>query len=522
MTYESSLARVKKWLCRADPTLTYPILILSIFLLEKLKLFYRSGLVERINIELISLKYLISYLKNRNNSHAAATLVNIPNNAPKNDKDKLRPHLGLAFQFFFERKEHHLGSKYFIQLSELLKPSSELCIGYSIRLLYYGGRLQDAAYLLSKYKLTLSNFVVSTRSDSQQVESGYSYDIDFWAYSIGHHSLFYYLLLSLEQRGINTNQLSLHYIKSGVANNVIFEAILNRFNISPNTHSSKIRFDDNIQKPESLLYTNEKGYFLTTEFIFNVARSGSRRIPLELDSAVVKKCQELLSEHFRHEVVTFVTLHVRNRPDGSLRNTPISLVKRSVDWLAEMGIYTIRIGQHSDTLDLIKGESYLDLAGSGLNSPELNAFALTQCLFSIQNSSGPHAIPHLFGRPTLHFDIFPPLLLLPYPDDLFIPRLILDSSGNILSLEEIRRLNLYSEVCLESSYKTVRPNDKDILDGVLDMYRFQFQRASFISDPQVVKLRKLSEALFDCKETSIAVAPLLAPSFVRTYPELIK
>lgn len=121
------------------------------------------------------------------------------------------------------------------------------------------------------------------------------------------------------------------------------------------------------------------------------------------------KAAKILAAHIPVDQ-KFVALHVRDlgfygNPHQNTRNADIDTYKDAILYLIDQGYAVIRIGDPSmKTIDHLVNECgtmLFDYAHSGIRSPMMDGYLLSQCDFLIGLASGPSSIPPLFGINTV-------------------------------------------------------------------------------------------------------------------------
>ena len=133
----------------------------------------------------------------------------------------------------------------------------------------------------------------------------------------------------------------------------------------------------------------------------------------------------------------FVCIHIREREDGSFRNSKIKLYIDAIHEITRRGGWVVRIG-NNHSIPLPNMERVIDYSQISNQSHFLDTFFLAECLFSIQTTSGPSRIPILYGKPLIQADWFPIRHTVQSSKDIFIPKLIYSN--------KLQRLLTFSEL----------------------------------------------------------------------------
>lgn len=111
----------------------------------------------------------------------------------------------------------------------------------------------------------------------------------------------------------------------------------------------------------------------------------------------------------------FVVLHVRdagfyNDARRQTRGADIGTYEKAIKYLIDEGYYIVRIG-HSSADSIVEmqervGSQLVDYAWSSIRSDFLDCYLTSKCAFYIGCSSGPSALPDVFGVPTCNVNVY--------------------------------------------------------------------------------------------------------------------
>jgi len=146
----------------------------------------------------------------------------------------------------------------------------------------------------------------------------------------------------------------------------------------------------------------------------------------------------------------FVCLHVRtsdylskrlgkeNSSGHDFRDAQISDHLDAMLMLADQGYKVLRMGTETESPLEISHPNFIDYACSGRRSELMDLYLPSRCEFFVGVLSGPSHIAQLFRRPLLLTNLVPlSRMMLSMDNFLFIPKAIVDSEGNRLSLRAI-------------------------------------------------------------------------------------
>lgn len=102
----------------------------------------------------------------------------------------------------------------------------------------------------------------------------------------------------------------------------------------------------------------------------------------------------------------FISLHLRSRKDGSVRNDNNFPLKQLCDLCKNSDIWVVRFGASINRTEVNHAEKYINLSTEYWDN-DGSIFLMATSLLCLNSSSGPSVIPKFFGQPCIQFNIFP-------------------------------------------------------------------------------------------------------------------
>lgn len=172
---------------------------------------------------------------------------------------------------------------------------------------------------------------------------------------------------------------------------------------------------------------------------------------LVLDDEFLRKGETILAELGVPSGAKFVCLVIRDSaylqsvfPDQDFsyhdyRDSDPSTYLGACEWLASLGIYTLRMGATVGTKFSHDSELIIDYANSSIRSDFMDIYLGANCLFCISQGTGFDGIPMIFRRPIAYANIAPIFYFnTPLSKSIGIFKYHRDKkTGECLSLEEI-------------------------------------------------------------------------------------
>ncbi|MBT8608403.1 TIGR04372 family glycosyltransferase [Polynucleobacter paneuropaeus] len=164
----------------------------------------------------------------------------------------------------------------------------------------------------------------------------------------------------------------------------------------------------------------------------------------EFSRGDIRRGWGLLAEIGIAEGDRFITIHNKdqsywgaergiNKPHDVYRNSKFSTLKDAINYLKQSGYKVIRVGHYSD--DSPNCLSIMDFKKQ--EKEFLDFFIHKFCQFSICGNSGVALIPWVFQKNILYHNFIPMGESPVIERGLVVPKLLLNSSGKVLSLKEI-------------------------------------------------------------------------------------
>ncbi|KZR90579.1 hypothetical protein MITS9508_00580 [Synechococcus sp. MIT S9508] len=275
---------------------------------------------------------------------------------------------------------------------------------------------------------------------------------EYFTYSIGHLSIIvdYALAMQIDNRS-HGGTIFISLAAAKIANKSILDLIVNTFKNIEYVSERDVIQTQHIKKYENpfVYKINFKGQWCNWYEVRPLIHRDSGLASLNRLLKIPIKCKEkgfrfMQSFGFSQED-WFVTIHIRDRNDGSLRNSKTNTYIEAIHQITSKGGWVVRIGG-KNSIPLPRIPNVIDYTQIVEQSHFLDTYFLAECLFSIQTTSGPANIPILFGRPTIQANCFPIRHTVPCYKDIFMPKLVYSKRLN-------RTLN-FSEVFLSSISST--------------------------------------------------------------------
>jgi putative glycosyltransferase (TIGR04372 family) len=301
-----------------------------------------------------------------------------------------------------------------------------------------------------------------------------------WATQIGHLGCLG-VFIEAQNRGIIPSFKRTILIDGSFARNELFQQYSDYLNVMKyGDVSSRGEFPSDWHVTERLAMIRTNDSFIC---LYEMYEQIFKNQEMTRDSAIFK-LPAIYSDLAKQKLVTlglpknapFVTLHIRNtgkRPGR--RNQPIESYLPAILEIIAQGYYVVRIGDVSmSPFPAVK--NFIDLTQEQNAAQELHLYSLAMCEFFIGTTSGPIAVPSLYGVPTLTTNctsIGRNTLSLA-KGSLYLPKKVVNQGKDPLSLHQIIGTSLgFDELDLNELNKLgfgLIPNSSDeILYSVKEM-----------------------------------------------------
>ncbi|MBT5399902.1 TIGR04372 family glycosyltransferase [bacterium] len=121
----------------------------------------------------------------------------------------------------------------------------------------------------------------------------------------------------------------------------------------------------------------------------------------------------------------------------SYRNSDIHTYSLAIEWLANNGVWVIRMGKIASERMLLSHPMVIDYAFDKGKSDLLDIWLFANCNLCISSGTGPDMISDVYRRPTLFVNFIPVIRLFSWSHSFIYPKhLIWESSGIYLTLSE--------------------------------------------------------------------------------------
>ncbi len=231
-------------------------------------------------------------------------------------------------------------------------------------------------------------------------------------------------------------------------------------------------------------YRKESGKLSNFNDIHGALRT--TRPHLKFTNEEVELCEVNMRELGMSSGDKFVCLHVRtsdylskrlgkeNSSGHDFRDAQVSDHLDAMLMLANQGYKVLRMGTETEFPLEISHPNFIDYACSGRRSELMDLYLPSRCEFFVGVLSGPSHIAQLFRRPLLLTNLVPlSRMMLSMDNFLFIPKAIVDSEGNCLSLRAIVDTGLedLSETVdyVQRGLRVVDNTASEILEAVEEM-----------------------------------------------------
>ena len=426
------------------------------------------------------------------------------------------------FHYFMLAKKIELGVKVFEELTAN-DPDNKANWRSMLDLPYY---INDEKRL-SKY---FEQYMVF--KNKQAIEDGVDienniYLSEYFTYSIGHLSIIVdYALVMQSQNNGNSGSIFISLANAKVANQSILDSIKNTFKNIHYVNEADIQQTHYTKKYENpfvykMKYNNEWHNWWDVRPLIH-KNSGLAHLNGLLK--IPDKCKDdglhfMQSFGFSKED-WFVSMHIRERDDGSFRNSKINNYIEAICEITRRGGWVVRIGSN-DSIPLPRMERVIDYSQFSKQSHFLDTYFLAECFFSIQTTSGPANIPLLFGKPTIQADCFPIKHLVHCYKDIFIPKLIYSKRlKRVLNFSEVFRsaisLNEISLVTDDDDLSVVYNLSTEILEACKEMF-------TNLESPTDVGLSPLQIRFNDiARDNNATILPEISKHFIESHKHLIE
>jgi putative glycosyltransferase (TIGR04372 family) len=361
-------------------------------------------------------------------------------------------------------------------------------------------------------------------SDAIDIENNI-YVSEYFTHSIGHLSIIvnYALIMQIENNG-NDGSIFISLANAKIANQSILDSIKNTFKNIQYVNEADIKQTYYTKKYENPFVYKIKlnnqwcNWYEVRPLIFK--KSGLANLNGLLK--IPDKCKDdglrfMQSFGFSKED-WFVSIHIRERNDGSLRNSKINNYIEAIREITRKGGWVVRLGGN-DSIPLPRMKKVIDYSQFSEQSHFLDTYFLAECFFSIQTTSGPANIPILFGKPTIQADCFPIRHTVPCYKDIFIPKLIYSKKlKRILNFSEVFRSGISSSEIhlLMDGLSVVNNSSVEILEACKEML-------ASLELPTVEDLSLWQIRFNDIsRDNNVTIFPKISKYFIESHKHLIE
>ncbi|MBF0234730.1 MAG: TIGR04372 family glycosyltransferase [Desulfamplus sp.] len=167
--------------------------------------------------------------------------------------------------------------------------------------------------------------------------------------------------------------------------------------------------------------------------------------------------------------------HIKNRRDWryhDYRNSDIDSYVPACEWLADQGVWVLRMGKIMAKPFRSNRPRIIDYAFHPDKSDFLDIWLFAHCTFCISTGSGPDAISDIYRRPMLFVNLLPISQLVSWSDAIHFPKyLIWKTSGKHLSFKEyLEKTFLHTQKYEEAGIEIIDLTADDILHAVKERW----------------------------------------------------
>jgi len=210
------------------------------------------------------------------------------------------------------------------------------------------------------------------------------------------------------------------------------------------------------------------------------------------------------------------------------RDTNIATCIPAMEWLADQGIWVLRMGKVMNKPMMTNHSRIIDYAFCNDKSDFLDIWLFANCTLCISTGSGPDAVSQIYRRPILMLNLLPICGLWSWCETTTVPKhLIWEDSGKELSLMEHLENSYGSrEDYYRNKIKAVDLNEEEIMEAVRETWAHlhgQWKPKSGDEKRQTEFLRQL-KVFYDSSKYQGFIHPKarLADSFLRNNTQFIK
>ena len=428
----------------------------------------------------------------------------------------------ILFHYFMRAKKTEFGIKVFEEFTAT-DPDNKMNWRGMLDLAYY---INDEKRVSKYYKQYIDFKKKQAISDAIDIENNI-YLSEYFTCSIGHLSIIvnYALIMQMENNG-NSGSIFISLANAKIANQSILDSIKNTFK-----NIQYVNEEDIKQTYYTKKYENPFAYKikLNNQWCnwYEVRHLVYKKSGLANLNGLLKipdKCKDdglrfMQSFGFSKED-WFVSMHIRERNDGSFRNSKINNYIEAICEITRKGGWVVRIGGN-DSIPLPRMKNVIDYSQFSEQSHFLDTYFLAECFFSIQTTSGPANIPVLYGKPTIQADCFPIRHTVQCYKDIFIPKLIYSKKlKRILNFSEVFRSAIssseISNMTDDDDLSVVNNSSVEILEACKEMLTALESNTDESLSPSQIRFNDISRA------NNVTIFPKISKYFIESHKHLIE
>lgn len=347
---------------------------------------------------------------------------------------------------------------------------------------------------------------------------------EYFTYSIGHLSIIVDYALAMQfGHNLDDGTIFISSANAKIANESILNLIVSTFK-----NIQYVDESDTIQTYYTKKYENPfvykikmKGQWCNWYEVRHLIHRDSGLANLNRLMKIPNKCKDqgfqfMQSFGFSKED-WFVTIHIRDRNDGSLRNSKTHSYIEAIHEITRNGGWVVRIGGN-DSIPLPRIKNVIDYSQIVEQSHFLDTYFLAECLFSIQTTSGPSNIPILFGKPTIQANCFPIRHTVPCYKDIFMPKLVYSKKlSRILNFSEVFLSGISSSeiFTLDDDLSVVDNSSVEILEACKEMLAALNSPSDCVLSPLQLRFNDIAV------DHDVTIFPKISKFFVEQHMDII-
>lgn len=251
---------------------------------------------------------------------------------------------------------------------------------------------------------------------------------------------------------------------------------------------------------------------------------------LELASLVPDPSQKIVCFHVRDSAYLSHNYPALDTSYHDYRDSDISNMTESVNYLLELGYLVIRIGSVSNQYLAIEHPYYLDLCAVSDASSLLELYVIESCEFYIGTSSGPASVPAIFNKPMLQINACP--FVHPHFNYArIVPKFVIKDGNylNFISIAEGQTLSEESDMKIQSCHNgslmeqnalSYQENsEQDILAAVQEFVDI-IARYGSSKDATLTVRQQTYRSKLPIDNPAFINESVVCDSFLSNYPEL--